>query len=263
MLGRGNAEALASSNPGFRLVKPASAIRVSTWIGLASQPGAWCFSRSDKHTRTLEVLPMTAYSPGHFLEQSRELRPREKRRAVEISGWLVRAIDTSLWEFKILDLSYGGCRIRTDGRFAPGETLRLGLPRCGPTDVTVRWVRGDLVGLQFCAASHEKPQRQRQSPRHPVASHVIVRRSGRQGQRIDAADISLHGCSLKFTDAPREGDWLWIKLPGLESIEAQVQWTRDFTCGVQFKTPLHPAVFDMLLVRLATTELPQTARLRC
>jgi len=216
-----------------------------------------------EHTRTVEVPSMNAISPRHFLDSLRDIRPREKRRAVEISGWLVRAVDASRWEFNILDLSYGGCRIRTDGRFAPGETLQLGLPRCGPTDAIVRWIRGDLAGLQFSVASKEKAQRTRQSQRHPVACHVIVRRSGRQGQRIDASDISLHGCSLKFTDAPRGGDWLWIKLPGLESIEGQVQWSRNFTCGVQFKTPLHPAVFDMLLVRLASTEPPQSSRLRC
>jgi hypothetical protein len=44
---------------------------------------------------------------------------------------------------------------------------------------------------------------------------------------------------------------LWVKLDGLESIEAIVCWVEESRLGLMFKAPLHPAVFDMLLVRMS------------
>ena len=44
---------------------------------------------------------------------------------------------------------------------------------------------------------------------------------------------------------------VWIKFDGLESLEANVCWVEQSMIGLSYKTPLHQAVFEMILARLA------------
>jgi hypothetical protein len=60
-------------------------------------------------------------------------------------------------------------------------------------------------------------------------------------------DLSTHGCKLDLVERPQLDQAILIKFPGLEALEALVCWAQGFTAGVKFKTPLHPAVFSMLV----------------
>ena len=44
---------------------------------------------------------------------------------------------------------------------------------------------------------------------------------------------------------------VWVKFEGLEALEAMVCWVDGFAAGLEFQRPVHPAVFDVLLQRLA------------
>jgi hypothetical protein len=37
----------------------------------------------------------------------------------------------------------------------------------------------------------------------------------------------------------------------MELLEARVCWIDGFTAGVEFQKPMHPAVFDLLVTKLA------------
>jgi len=50
------------------------------------------------------------------------------------------------------------------------------------------------------------------------------------------------------------GDSIWISLPGLESIQAEICWVKDWTVGVEFTRPLYPSVFEMVRDRMRTAE---------
>jgi hypothetical protein len=67
---------------------------------------------------------------------------------------------------------------------------------------------------------------------------------------VQLRDLSLHGCSIELVNRVHVGEQLWIKLPGIESIGCFVCWEKEFTAGVDFVAPLHPAVFAMLRQRL-------------
>jgi hypothetical protein len=41
-----------------------------------------------------------------------------------------------------------------------------------------------------------------------------------------------------------------VKFDGLEALEAEVCWVEEFTAGLRFEKPMHPAVFDLLVERL-------------
>ncbi|MEO5640154.1 MAG: PilZ domain-containing protein [Sphingomicrobium sp.] len=89
----------------------------------------------------------------------------------------------------------------------------------------------------------------RRSARRPLSAEIELRRSFNGKYQVTVRDCSLQGCCINLVDRVALDETLWIKLPGLESIEAYVCWTRDFVAGVQFMKPLHPAVFDMLMAR--------------
>ena len=89
----------------------------------------------------------------------------------------------------------------------------------------------------------------RQSPRVSFPAELELRQSGHKRYQITVRDCSPQGCCLNLVDRLSLDEVVWIKMPGLESLEAYVCWTRDFLAGVEFTKPLHPAVFDMLLKR--------------
>lgn len=48
---------------------------------------------------------------------------------------------------------------------------------------------------------------------------------------------------------------VWVKLNQLNPIEAMVCWTTGSNVGLEFERPMHPAVFEMLLIRLKNSVL--------
>lgn len=61
---------------------------------------------------------------------------------------------------------------------------------------------------------------------------------------ITIVDISTDGCGLETHLELEPGARVWLKLPGLESWAARVAWSNEGRAGLQFDTPLHPAVLD-------------------
>jgi len=50
------------------------------------------------------------------------------------------------------------------------------------------------------------------------------------------------------------GDTIWISLPGLESIQAEICWVKEWTVGVEFSRPLYPSVFELVRERMHKAE---------
>lgn len=93
------------------------------------------------------------------------------------------------------------------------------------------------------------PPLERRAVRVAISAEIEVRRSFNGKYPVTVRDCSPQGCCINLLDRVALDETLWIKLPGIESIEAYVCWTRDFVAGVEFIKPLHPAVFDMLIKR--------------
>ena len=90
----------------------------------------------------------------------------------------------------------------------------------------------------------------RKSVRVSLAAEVILRRAGQPNYRVRVFDGSLDGCKLEFVERPNLDERVWVKFEGMEALEASVCWIEDFTVGVEFQKPIHPAVFETLLKRL-------------
>ncbi|GAC1573835.1 MAG: hypothetical protein NVS3B5_03720 [Sphingomicrobium sp.] len=78
---------------------------------------------------------------------------------------------------------------------------------------------------------------------------VSIRRAAEKYRVAQLRDLSSHGCSVELAARVNLDEIVWIKLPGIEARQGFVCWVREYTCGIDFDTPLHPAVMDMLVAR--------------
>lgn len=83
--------------------------------------------------------------------------------------------------------------------------------------------------------------------RHAKQASAGLRRSGDKGKPALLADISTDGCKVKQVLNIRAGERVWVRLPGLESQQARICWSKLDTAGVLFDKPLHPAVVEKIL----------------
>ena len=67
-------------------------------------------------------------------------------------------------------------------------------------------------------------------------------------------DMSPEGCRIASPERLDRGELVWVQLPSLESLAAQVKWTRAWQSGVEFERPMHVAVYEMMTGRLAPSE---------
>ena len=104
--------------------------------------------------------------------------------------------------------------------------------------------------LDKCASA-AGPHRPRRDARIAVDAQVVLRRSGSSPYYVHVFDISRHGCKLEFVERPRLDEHVWVKFEALSAIEATVCWVEGHVVGVEFVIPVHPAVLDLLVQRLA------------
>ncbi|MFN3516861.1 MAG: PilZ domain-containing protein [Novosphingobium sp.] len=81
-----------------------------------------------------------------------------------------------------------------------------------------------------------------------------VRQGTRAWQRVMLEDLSPTGFRILHLANPDPAKPLWIRIPGIQLLTANLCWTRGRATGCEFTAPLHIAVFEHL-VRQAGGEL--------
>lgn len=173
---------------------------------------------------------------------------REARRPVTLPAYALLE-DDSTFSVTVIDLSYDGCKIETPFELPEGTALKLSVLQLGALDARVRWHAEGVAGLSF-KPNAEPEHKPRNHPRIALGADLSLRRAGRHQYRARVFDLSPSGCKVEFVERPRTEERLWVKFDGLETIEGEVCWVDGFHGGVRFVTPIHPAVFDMLLESL-------------
>ncbi len=72
-------------------------------------------------------------------------------------------------------------------------------------------------------------------------------RAGTRRANVRVRDISKFGARVQGVFLVHEEDHFFIKLPGMESIEARVAWVEDFEFGCEFMKPLNDVVLEALI----------------
>jgi hypothetical protein len=160
--------------------------------------------------------------------------------------------DGATIDAKVVDLSYDGCRIKIGIGLLPGTKLKLRVPRLGTLEAEARWYSNGTAGLSFGAeSSSDEAKTTRKHERRAITANVSLRRGGRRQYQARVFDLTPQGCKLEFVERPKAEEVLWAKFDGLDSIESTVRWVDGFYGGIEFNTPIYPAVFELLLARLS------------
>ena len=87
----------------------------------------------------------------------------------------------------------------------------------------------------------------RRSVRAPVSLDARIGKTARALCKV--VDLSTHGVRLQTYSALARGGTIWLTLPGIGQIAADVMWADDFSAGCQFHRPLDESAFDKLVKR--------------
>ena len=89
----------------------------------------------------------------------------------------------------------------------------------------------------------------RRAPRAPISLDVSIGKSGRTLCKV--VDISVNGARLQTYSALKRGTSIWLNLPQIGQVVADVMWADDYSAGCQFHTPLAIDAFDALTGKAA------------
>lgn len=192
---------------------------------------------------------MNAHSQSFPTDDDRAKTERGERRPVRLKGFIALE-HGSTSGVGVLDLSYDGCGIETQVALAVGQPVKLSVPGRGAIEANVRWYADGKAGLVF-APEIQRPHVSRKSERLKLAAEVRLRRIGGSNYRVNVFDLSPQGCRIELIEQPREGEQMLIKFEGLETLDARVCWVDGHRGGLRFDKAIHPAVFELLLSRLA------------
>ncbi len=83
----------------------------------------------------------------------------------------------------------------------------------------------------------------RRADRRSIAATVQFR-AGTRRANVQIRDISRFGARIGGVFLVHIDDRFFVKLPGLEAIEARVAWVEEFEFGCEFVRPLNEVVLD-------------------
>ena len=86
----------------------------------------------------------------------------------------------------------------------------------------------------------------RRSPRAPVSFDASMGQGGIGRTLCKVVDISVHGARIQTYSAMRKGSAIWLNLPEIGPVAANVMWADDYAAGCQFQKPLDKGAFERL-----------------
>ena len=87
----------------------------------------------------------------------------------------------------------------------------------------------------------------RTTPRAAFGMTCEVRQGTRAWQRVMLEDLSPTGFRVLRLANPDPSKPLWIRIPGIQLLTANLCWTRGTATGCEFTAPLHIAVFEHIV----------------
>ena len=94
----------------------------------------------------------------------------------------------------------------------------------------------------------------RSAPRIKLRIPASLRPSGYTGFSVIIKDLSLSGFSAEALTGMKAGTRVFITMPGLKSLEAEVAWNDGTMIGCAFQNLLNQAVLDSILNEFSVIE---------
>jgi hypothetical protein len=87
----------------------------------------------------------------------------------------------------------------------------------------------------------------RSAPRRKIRIPASLRQSGSPGFSVMIKDLSLSGFAAEALTGMKPGTRIWIAIPSLAPLQAEVAWNDGVMIGCSFSTLLNQAVLDAVL----------------
>ncbi|MEE9433529.1 MAG: PilZ domain-containing protein [Sphingorhabdus sp.] len=108
----------------------------------------------------------------------------------------------------------------------------------------------DKEDIRYAEAALED----RSAPRVKLRIPAILRPSGTAGYHVTISDLSLSGFSAEALTCQPPGSRLWITIPGLTPLQAEIVRNDGTIVGCAFSNFLNQAVLDNLVARYRVEE---------
>ena len=92
-------------------------------------------------------------------------------------------------------------------------------------------------------------QEDRSAPRTRLNIPATMRPSGSPGFKVIVKDLSLSGVACEALTGMKSGTRIWLTLPGLSALQAEIMWNDGTMVGCAFTQLLNPAVLENILAR--------------
>lgn len=87
----------------------------------------------------------------------------------------------------------------------------------------------------------------RRASRVPIQMVAKLRDRLSNKYDIRILDLSVTGFRAEAHYALEPGAIVWLTIPGMQGLEANIAWRRDSVIGCSFRSPLYPAVLDHIV----------------
>jgi PilZ domain len=120
-------------------------------------------------------------------------------------------------------------------------------------------VQSYLAGMPAASAGasalpEASADERRRFARVEAKSEVAMRRIGGFNFQAPLSNLSPGGCNVELVEEAEAGESAIARFPQLEPLGSRICWTKGRTTGLEFLTPIHPAVFDLVVSRLPPRE---------
>ena len=109
-------------------------------------------------------------------------------------------------------------------------------------------VESKTSGQSFMRYEHAA-QEDRSAPRIKLNIPATMRPSASSGFKVIVKDLSLSGVACEALTGMKAGTRVWLTLPGLSSLQAEIMWNDGVMVGCAFTNLLNPAVLENVLAR--------------
>lgn len=85
------------------------------------------------------------------------------------------------------------------------------------------------------------------APRKKIRIPASLRQSGCPGFRVMIKDLSISGFAAEALTGMKPGTRIWIAIPGLVPLQAEIAWNDGVMIGCSFNDLLNEAVLNAIL----------------
>lgn len=108
--------------------------------------------------------------------------------------------------------------------------------------------------LQSADDCQNFPLGNRRNTREIVEAEIFVRQSDSQLFRATLSDLSVSGFKMTSYTYLDDKKPVYIRLPGIQTLNATIKWHDHQDYGCAFANDLHPAVLEHLVSKLRAFE---------